>query len=314
MRPFLAPCSRRSSTVASTRSRHTASTTWRAESLNREDYWHRAEFAPPAELAERTLTLTFGGVNYAADVTYELSALDAKGELRRFELSPTSARGRRVVDKRHASLRHLRAGWVPTFAEGGEASPGVRFLDDLSTAPFLVIRVNGRRIACKGGNWGLDEAMKRVDRERLEPYLRMERDAHLTMIRNWGGQSTEKAFFDLADEYGIMVWNDFWTSTQNWSLQPGDLHLWLANAEDTIKRFRNHPSIVLWCGRNQGVPPPRLNEGLDSLVLRHDGTRSYQPTSNRPPRPDSGATSSSAPSGSSRQPSTPTDGPIRCWT
>ena len=107
----------------------------------------------------------------------------------------------------------------------------------------------------------------------------MERDAHLTMIRNWCGQSTEKVFFDLADEYGLMVWNDFWTSTQNWNLQPGDLDLWLANAEDAIKRFRNHPSIVLWCGRNEGVPPPYLNEGLDRLVLRHDGTRYYQPTS-----------------------------------
>ena len=53
----------------------------------------------------------------------------------------------------------------------------------------------------------------------------------------------------------------------------------LANAEDTIKRFRNHPSIVIWCGRNEGVPPPYLNEGLDALVREHDGTRYYQPSS-----------------------------------
>ena len=134
-------------------------------------------------------------------------------------------------------------------------------------------------MVAKGGNWGLDEAMKRVGRARMEPFFRLERDANLTMIRNWCGQSTEEVFYDLADEYGLMVWNDFWTSTQNWNLQPGDLQLWLANAEDVIKRFRNHPSIVLWCGRNEGVPPPFLNEGLDALVRRYDGTRYYQPSS-----------------------------------
>jgi hypothetical protein len=222
------------------------------------------------------------------EVTYELSALDAAQAVRRFELSPTAASGQWVIDERHAALREMPLAWVPTFAPGGEGSPAVRFLDDTSTAPFLVIRVNGQRVVCKGGNWGLDEAMKRVSRERLEPYFRMERDANLTMIRNWCGQSTEQVFFDLADEYGLMVWNDFWTSTQNWNLQPGDLHLWLANAEDTIKRFRNHPSIVIWCGRNEGVPPPYLNEGLDALVREHDGTRYYQPTSVRLNLNDSG--------------------------
>lgn len=213
------------------------------------------------------------------EVSYELSALDAKHELRRFEFSPTAAEGAWVIDKRHAALRETALSWVPTFADGGETSPAVRFLDDGETAPFLVVKVNGQRVVCKGGNWGLDEAMKRVSRERLEPYFRLERDANLTMIRNWCGQSSEQVFYDLADEYGLMLWNDFWTSTQNWNLQPGDLPLWLANAEDTIRRFRNHPSIVIWCGRNEGVPPPYLNEGLDALVREHDGTRYYQPSS-----------------------------------
>jgi len=212
-------------------------------------------------------------------VSYELSALDAQGELRRFELLPSAAGGRQIIDKRHAALRETKLGWVPTLAPGAESSPAVRPLDDQTTAPFLVIRVNGKRVVAKGGNWGLDDAMKRVSRERLEPFFRMERDAHLTMIRNWCGQSSEEVFYDLADEYGLMVWNDFWTSTENWNLQPGDLELWLANAEDTIKRFRNHPSIVIWCGRNEGVPPPYLNEGLDALVREHDGTRYYQPSS-----------------------------------
>jgi len=160
-----------------------------------------------------------------------------------------------------------------------EKSPSLQDCPDLATAPFLVIKINGRRVVCKGGNWGLDEALKRVSRERLEPYFRMEQEMGLTMIRNWCGQNTEEAFYDLADEYGLMVWNDFWASTQNCNQQPGDLRLWLKNAQDVITRFRNHPSIVIWCGRNEGVLPPALNQGLDALVRQQDGTRYFQPGS-----------------------------------
>jgi hypothetical protein len=222
------------------------------------------------------------------EVTYELSALDAQGELLRFELVPSAGDSRLLVDKSHPALRETRLGWVPTLAAGALSSPALRPLADASLAPFLVIKVNGKRVVAKGGNWGLDEAMKRVSRERLEPFFRLERDAHLTMIRNWCGQNTEQVFYELADEYGLMVWNDFWASTQDWNLEPGDLALWLANAEDTILRFRNHPSIVIWCGRNEGVPPPYLNERLDALVREHDGTRYYQPSSVRVNLLDSG--------------------------
>jgi hypothetical protein len=94
------------------------------------------------------------------------------------------------------------------------------------------------------------------------------------------GQSSEETFYELADEYGMMVWNDFWESTQNYNIEAQDPALFLANAADTIQRFRNHPSIVLWCGRNEGVPQPIINEGLEKLVRSLDGTRYYSPSSN----------------------------------
>ena len=90
----------------------------------------------------------------------------------------------------------------------------------IQTAPYLVIKVNGVRIAARGGNWGMDDSRKRVSREHLEPYFRLHRDAHLNIIRNWVGQDTEATFYDLADEYGLMVWNDFWDSTQNYNVEP----------------------------------------------------------------------------------------------
>ena len=134
---------------------------------------------------------------------------------------------------------------------------GVRQLT-YTKAPQLTINVNGHPIMVKGGNWGMDDAMKRCSRERLEPYLRLHRDAHLNLIRNWTGESDEAAFFDLCDEYGILVWNDFWLSTLNTNMQPADPALFLANARDTVSRFRNHPCLAVWCGRNEGSPPRRL--------------------------------------------------------
>ncbi|HUC83742.1 MAG TPA: glycoside hydrolase family 2 protein, partial [Candidatus Acidoferrales bacterium] len=74
-------------------------------------------------------------------------------------------------------------------------------------------------------------------------------------------------------------WNDFWMNTEGWNYAPSDHGLFLANVADTVKRFRNHPSIALWCARNEGVPPEDINQGNDRLIRELDGTRFYQPNS-----------------------------------
>lgn len=210
-----------------------------------------------------------------------------------------------MVDVRHEGMREIPAAepfppsfppqwkegwksWVSSLAPSGEPSSSVRMLDDAGPSPYLVIKVNGVRIACRGGNWGMDDSRKRVSRERLEPYFRLHRDANLNIIRNWVGQNTEEVFYDLADEYGLLVWNDFWESTQNYNVEAQDPDLFLKNARDTILRFRSHPSIVMWCGRNEGVPQPIINEGLAALIQSLDGTRYYSPSSNRINLQDSG--------------------------
>jgi hypothetical protein len=126
----------------------------------------------------------------------------------------------------------------------------------------------------------MDDSRKRISRERLEPYFRLHRDAHLNIIRNWLGQNTEDVFYDLADEYGLLVLNDFWISTQEFQLEPEDPALFLGNARDVISRYRNHPSIAVWFGRNEGMPPPIINQGLADLVATLDGTRYYTGSSN----------------------------------
>lgn len=158
-------------------------------------------------------------------------------------------------------------------------TPGISLEAERNMESFMVVRVNGHRIFCKGGNWGMDDAMKRVSRQRLEPYFRLHKEQHFTMIRNWTGESTEEVFYELCDEYGLLVFNDFWMSTENYNLAPADNRLFLDNVCETVKRFRNHPSIAIWCPRNEGFAPDALERGIASIILREDGTRHYLPSS-----------------------------------
>lgn len=233
-----------------------------------------------------TKTIRFG----IREITYELSLFDHDGKLRRVEVDPTagSARHERLVDVRHDAIKRTANGWAASLTAAGETSPAVRNIDTTSLTPYLAIRVNGVRIAVRGGSWGMDDSRKRIGRERLEPYFRLHREAHLNIIRNWLGQNTEEVFYDLADEYGLLVLNDFWESTQDFQLEAEDPQLFLENARDVIRRYRNHPSIAVWFGRNEGVPQPILNEGLATAVAELDGTRYYSGSSNRVNLQDSG--------------------------
>jgi hypothetical protein len=223
-------------------------------------------------------------------ITYELSLFDHAGRLRRVEIDPTlgSLRGERLVDVGHAAIKQVLNGWAESLTTAGEQSPAVHDVPTQSLAPFLVIRVNGTPIAARGGSWGMDDSRKRSSRARLEPYFRLHREAHLNIIRNWLGQNTEEVFYDLADENGLLILNDFWESTQDFQLEAQDPVLFLANARDAILRYRHHPSIAVWFGRNEGVPQPIINEGLDELIATLDGTRYYTGSSNRVNLQDSG--------------------------
>jgi hypothetical protein len=213
------------------------------------------------------------------EISYELSAADPGDQLRRVVVTPDRGDGRALIETSHEKIRKAEGGWVVSLAGDAATSPAVTAVAPTPLAPHLVIRVNGVPIAVRGGNWGMDDWLKRVSRERMEPYFRLHREANVNTIRNWLGQSTEAVFFDLADEYGLLVLNDFWISTQDHNGEPGDSALFLANAADTVSRFQHHPSIALWIGRNEGVPPPVLNAGLEQLVREGDGTRLYLPNS-----------------------------------
>ncbi len=143
----------------------------------------------------------------------------------------------------------------------------------------LTISVNGVRVFIRGGNWGLDEGLKRIPRERLEAQIHMHQLANLNMIRNWVGQSTSEDFYELCDKYGLLLWDEFFQPNPNDGPDPDDLRTYIANVREKILRFRNHPSIAVWCARNEGYPPKEIDDALRTLMTELEPTRLYQPSS-----------------------------------
>jgi hypothetical protein len=143
----------------------------------------------------------------------------------------------------------------------------------------LTISVNGVRVFIRGGNWGLDEGLKRIPRERLEAQIRMHTLANLNMIRNWVGQSTGEDFYELCDKYGLMLWDEFFQPNPSDGPNPTDVPTYLANVREKILRFRNHASIAVWCGRNEGYPPKEIDDALRTMMAELEPVRMYQPSS-----------------------------------
>ena len=142
---------------------------------------------------------------------------------------------------------------------------GVRQFTYSEDGGALKIRINGRRFIARGGNWGFAESMLRYRARDFEAALRYHRDLHFNMIRDWVGQVADNAFYEACDRNGIVVWQDFWLANPWDGPDPDDNALFLANARDTVLRIRNHPSLGLFCGRNEGNPPKPLDDGLRDL-------------------------------------------------
>ena len=113
--------------------------------------------------------------------------------------------------------------------------------------------VNGIPVFARGANWiPADIFPTRISREKYKTLLTSLRDANMNMLRVWGGGIYEDDYYyDLADEMGILVWQDFMFAC---SMYPGD-KAFLENvrreAIDNVKRLRRHPSIVIWVGNNE---------------------------------------------------------------
>ncbi|MDU0366193.1 glycoside hydrolase family 2 protein [Microbacterium sp. KSW4-17] len=121
-------------------------------------------------------------------------------------------------------------------------------------APF-VVRLNGRDVYVRGANWiPEDTFFSRITRERLAERFRDTTDAGMNLLRVWGGGIYESDdFYDLADENGILVWQDFLLACAAYS---EDAELWdefAAEARDNVTRLAPHASLVVWNGGNENI-------------------------------------------------------------
>ena len=146
--------------------------------------------------------------------------------------------------------------------------------------PVLNIYCNGQRIFCRGGNWGMSEYLLRCHGKDYEPKIRLHKDMNYNMIRLWTGCVTDEEFYDYCDEYGLMVWDDFWLYVAYNDV--ADHEAFKVNARDKVRRLRNHPSIAVWCGANETHPVPDIDSALRMIVMEEDGNdRLYKSCSNQ---------------------------------
>jgi beta-mannosidase len=164
----------------------------------------------------------------------------------------------------------------------------------------VTFRVNGVDIFAKGANWiPCDALPQRQSREVLDGLLSSAARAHMNMLRVWGGGQYESAdFYELCDEKGLLVWQDFMFACALYPATPDFLESVGAEVRHQVRRLRDHACIALWCGNNENVGAlnwfeesrrnrdryvvdyDRLNEGvIGRTVGACDPTRLFWPSS-----------------------------------
>jgi beta-mannosidase len=119
--------------------------------------------------------------------------------------------------------------------------------------PPMTLEINGRRIFAKGSNWvPPDMLYGRLNREVYAKHLGLARDAHFNILRVWGGGIVNKeSFFELCDELGLMVWQEFPLACNDYPDDPRYLSVLDAESRAIVRRVRRHPCLALWCGGNE---------------------------------------------------------------
>lgn len=130
--------------------------------------------------------------------------------------------------------------------------------------------VNGKKIFIRGSNW-IPEAMLRNSDERMYAEMRYTQQSGINLLRLWGGGIAESDYFyQLCDEFGILVWQEFWLTGD--TKHPQDKNLYFSNLQSAVKRIRNHPSLAFYVCSNESTEV----SGIKKLLQELDGSRPYQ--------------------------------------
>uniref|UniRef100_A0A2K6U8R4 Beta-mannosidase n=1 Tax=Saimiri boliviensis boliviensis TaxID=39432 RepID=A0A2K6U8R4_SAIBB len=140
---------------------------------------------------------------------------------------------------------------VELIEEPIKGSPGLSFY----------FKINGFPIFLKGSNWiPADSFQDRVTSELLQLLLQSVVDANMNTLRVWGGGIYEQdEFYELCDELGIMVWQDFMFACALYPTDQGFLDSVRAEVSYQIKRLKSHPSIIIWSGNNENEAALMMN-------------------------------------------------------
>jgi len=167
---------------------------------------------------------------------------------------------------------------------------GIRTVDTKATeikGKFLRrdFYVNGKKVNLVGGAWVPDMMVNR-DSLRYDNEMLLCRNGNINLVRIWGGGITPPDdFFNAADRYGLLIWSEFWITgdtngefkgSSNWPLET---NVFIRNLTSTILRIRNHPSLLLWAGGNEGHARKDLYDAMRDNVIALDGTRPFVPSS-----------------------------------
>jgi beta-mannosidase len=184
-------------------------------------------------------------------------------------------------DTRRVGFRHVRVNQEP-HPQGGR---------------YFVIEINGKPIFAKGGNLvPADMILYRPDRARYATLIDRALEANSNILRIWGGGLYETDdFYELCDEKGVMVWQEFIFACAKYpATDPAFLADIKREAAYQVRRLAHHASLVVWCGNNekewgeynwgyeQGVASPDyavFHRVLPVILAQEDGTRYYQPSS-----------------------------------
>ncbi len=181
------------------------------------------------------------------------------------------------------------------YINGAEISDDTSFLFGIRTVSSKATTVNGwvrrdfyvngKRVHLVGGAWVPDMMLNR-DSLRYDYELRLCRNGNVNLVRIWGGGIAEPdIFFELADRYGLMVWQDFWITGDTHGEFKGSAdypyqgNVYVRNILSTILRIRNHASLLVWTGGNEGHARKELYDAMRDNVAALDGTRPFIPSS-----------------------------------
>lgn len=188
--------------------------------------------------------------------------------------------------QKRIGLRTVTVDTSPFPEEERDPHIGPQVREDRKAGRHFDFVVNGLRIFAMGGDYiPEDNILQRVTRDRTEILIRDAAEAHYNCIRIWGGgYYLDDFFYDLCDEYGLLLWQDFMFACASYELTEDFEENLKAEFTEVVRRLRHHASMSVWCGNNEmeaQVLEDHWNGEFNELIPGMGGIRPVHHASNK---------------------------------